>query len=130
MQRFVCVLQKKKYPNHFSITRFLFLLQLNGDCSNGSVESDESASPASVASPVAGLGGNTSGGHPEAATMTEPESLGPCEPGTAVKVSGIVWNETEKGLLMLNVTWKGKTYMGTLLDCHIPLEEHKWGPPG
>ena len=94
------------------------------------MESDESASPASVASPAAGLGGNTSGGHPEAATMTEPESLGPCEPGTAVKVSGIVWNETEKGLLMLNVTWKGKTYMGTLLDCHIPLEEHKWGPPG
>ena len=129
VQRFVCVLQKKS-QSIFYITRFLFLLQLNGDCSNGSVESDESASPASVASPVAGLGGNTSGGHPEAATMTEPESLGPCEPGTAVKVSGIVWNETEKGLLMLNVTWKGKTYMGTLLDCHIPLEEHKWGPPG
>lgn len=121
---------EKKSHNHFSITRFLFLLQLNGDCSNGSVESDESASPASVASPAAGLGGNTSGGHPEAATMTEPESLGHCEPGTAVKVSGIVWNETEKGLLMLNVTWKGKTYVGTLLDCHIPLEEHKWGPPG
>ena len=90
------------------------------------MESDESASPSSVASP---LQGNTSGGN-EAATMTEPESLGPCEPGTAVKVSGIVWQETEKGLLMLNVTWKGKTYMGTLLDCHIPLEEHKWGPPG
>lgn len=34
------------------------------------------------------------------------------------------------GLLMLNVNWKGKTYVGTLLDCHIPLEEHKWGPPG
>lgn len=80
--------------------------------------------------------------------MTEPESLGPCEPGTAVKIQGIVWQETEKGtatnssnlnrflnydilgLLMLNVTWKGKTYMGTLLDCHIPLEDHKWGPPG
>ena len=70
----------------------LFPLQLNGDCSNGSVESDES-SPSSVASP---LQGNTSGGS-EAATMTEPESLGPCEPGTAVKLQGIVWQETDKG---------------------------------
>ena len=62
--------------------------------------------------------------------MIQPESLGPCEPGTAVKVSGIVFQETDKGLLMLNVNWKGKTYMGTLLNCHFPLEEHKWGPPG
>jgi hypothetical protein len=31
------------------------------------------------------------------ATMTEPESLGPCEPGTAVKLQGIVWQETDKG---------------------------------
>ena len=30
-------------------------------------------------------------------TMTEPESLGPCEPGTAVKLQGIVWQETDKG---------------------------------
>ena len=29
--------------------------------------------------------------------MTEPESLGPCEPGTAVKLQGIVWQETDKG---------------------------------
>ena len=42
------------------------------------------------------LQGNTSGGS-EAATMTEPESLGPCEPGTAVKLQGIVWQETDKG---------------------------------
>jgi len=46
-----------------------------------------------VASP---LQGNTSGGN-EAATMTEPESLGPCEPGTAVRLQGIVWQETDKG---------------------------------
>ena len=70
-----------------------FVLQLNGDCSNGSsIESDES-SPSSVASP---LTGNTSGGS-EVATMTEPESLGNCEPGTAVKLQGIVWQETDKG---------------------------------
>ena len=29
--------------------------------------------------------------------MTEPESLGNCEPGTAVKLQGIVWQETDKG---------------------------------
>ncbi len=33
------------------------------------------------------------------------------------------------GLLVLNVTWKGKTYMGTLLDCNRQAEAHKWGPP-
>ena len=67
-------------------------MQINGDLSNGSVES-EASSPTSVASP---LQGNTSGGS-EAATMTEPDSLGPCEPGTAVKLQGIVWQETDKG---------------------------------
>ncbi|XP_040581583.1 uncharacterized protein [Lepeophtheirus salmonis] len=64
----------------------------------------------------------------EASTMTEPDKLGPCEPGTAVRLQGIVWQETEKGLLVLNVTWKGKTYMGTLLDCNRQSEAHKWGP--
>ena len=33
----------------------------------------------------------------EVSTMTEPDSLGPCEPGTAVKLQGIVWQETDKG---------------------------------
>ena len=33
----------------------------------------------------------------EVATMTDPDSLGPCEPGTAVKLQGIVWQETDKG---------------------------------
>ncbi|TRY67260.1 hypothetical protein TCAL_03294 [Tigriopus californicus] len=65
----------------------------------------------------------------ERATMTEPDNLGPCEPGTAVKLQGIVWQETDRGLLVINVTWKGKTYMGTLLDCNRQLEEHKYGPP-
>lgn len=30
--------------------------------------------------------------------MTEPENLGECEPGTAVRLQGIVWQETEKGM--------------------------------
>ena len=28
---------------------------------------------------------------------TEPEHLGPCEPGTAVGLEGIVWKETDNG---------------------------------
>lgn len=30
-------------------------------------------------------------------TITEPECLGPCEPGTTVTLEGIVWQETEGG---------------------------------
>ncbi|CAM2710265.1 unnamed protein product [Rotaria socialis] len=47
---------------------------------------------------------------------TEPDQLGPCEPGTSVILEGIVWNETDNGVLVVNVTWRGKTYVGTLLD--------------
>ena len=28
---------------------------------------------------------------------TDPDCLGPCEPGTSVVLEGIVWNETENG---------------------------------
>lgn len=58
-------------------------------------------------------------------TITEPDCLGPCEPGTAVTLEGIVWHETEGGVLVVNVTWRGKTYVGTLLDC----TRHDWAPP-
>lgn len=30
-------------------------------------------------------------------TITEPDCLGPCEPGTSVTLEGIVWHETETG---------------------------------
>lgn len=30
-------------------------------------------------------------------TITEPDCLGPCEPGTAVTLEGIVWHETQGG---------------------------------
>lgn len=30
-------------------------------------------------------------------SATEPECLGPCEPGTSVNLEGIVWQETEDG---------------------------------
>ena len=32
--------------------------------------------------------------------MTEPDVLGPCEPGTSVTLNGIVWQETETGELL------------------------------
>lgn len=32
-------------------------------------------------------------------TITEPDCLGPCEPGTSVTLEGIVWHETEGGNL-------------------------------
>ena len=31
----------------------------------------------------------------EIGTMTEPDCLGPLDPGTAVSLEGIVWNETD-----------------------------------
>ncbi|KAF7653865.1 hypothetical protein LDENG_00077420 [Lucifuga dentata] len=61
----------------------------------------------------------------DAALATEPECLGPCEPGTSVNLEGIVWQETEDGMLVVNVTWRNKTYVGTLLDC----TRHNWAPP-
>ena len=30
-------------------------------------------------------------------TLLEPDSLGPCEPGTTVNLEGIVWQETQGG---------------------------------
>ena len=29
--------------------------------------------------------------------ITDPDCLGPCEPGTSVVLEGIVWNETDSG---------------------------------
>ncbi|XP_064421827.1 zinc finger protein 609 [Latimeria chalumnae] len=67
------------------------------------------------------VGVNTS----DIALETEPDCLGPCEPGTSVNLEGIVWQETEDGMLVVNVTWRNKTYVGTLLDC----TRHDWAPP-
>ncbi|ELT87194.1 hypothetical protein CAPTEDRAFT_221888 [Capitella teleta] len=59
------------------------------------------------------------------AVITEPDMFGPCEPGSNVVLEGIVWNETLNGLLVVNVTWRGKTYVGTLMDA----TRHDWAPP-
>ena len=47
-------------------------------------------------SPIIDLNGSNSN-EKSIGTMTDPDSLGPCEPGTAVKLQGIVWQETDKG---------------------------------
>ncbi|VDP71349.1 unnamed protein product [Echinostoma caproni] len=59
------------------------------------------------------------------ATITEPDLLGPCEPGTTICLNGIVWLETTTGVLVVNVTWRGRTYIGTLLDA----TQHDFAPP-
>lgn len=37
-------------------------------------------------------------------TITEPDCLGPCEPGTSVTLEGIVWHETEGGMF-INISY-------------------------
>jgi len=65
----------------------------------------------------------------DAGTITEPDSLGPCQPGTAINLDGIVWNETKGGLLSLNITWRGKSFMGTLMDCSTTEHGSEWTAP-
>ena len=35
---------------------------------------------------------------------TDPDCLGPCEPGTSVVLEGIVWNETENGKILRQIS--------------------------
>ncbi|PAA54472.1 hypothetical protein BOX15_Mlig016526g1 [Macrostomum lignano] len=58
-------------------------------------------------------------------TSVEPDQLGPCDTGTNISLDGIVWLETTTGLLVVNVTWRGRTYVGTLLDS----SQHEFAPP-
>ena len=44
----------------------------------------------------------------DASTLTEPEILGPCEPGTAVNLEGIVWHETDTGTTNINKHYRLK----------------------
>ena len=39
----------------------------------------------------------------EIGTMTEPDCLGPLDPGTSVTLEGIVWNETDGGKRSLKI---------------------------
>ncbi|XP_002663202.4 zinc finger protein 608 [Danio rerio] len=61
----------------------------------------------------------------ESEKALESSYMEPCQPGTSVNLEGIVWHETEEGVLVVNVTWRKRTYVGTLLDC----TKHDWAPP-
>ncbi|XP_072243367.1 zinc finger protein 608 isoform X1 [Leuresthes tenuis] len=71
------------------------------------------------------IGTNTQDGGAAGASEGDSVCLGPCQPGTSVNLEGIVWHETEEGVLVVNVTWRKRTYVGTLLDC----TKHDWAPP-
>ncbi|XP_041855405.1 zinc finger protein 608 isoform X2 [Melanotaenia boesemani] len=71
------------------------------------------------------IGTNTQDGGVSGAPEGDSACLGPCQPGTSVNLEGIVWHETEEGVLVVNVTWRKRTYVGTLLDC----TKHDWAPP-
>lgn len=45
----------------------------------------------------------------DVALATEPECLGPCEPGTSVNLEGIVWQETEDGKCYVWFTHRSST---------------------
>lgn len=38
---------------------------------------------------------------------------------------GLVYVHSFSGVLVVNINWKGRNYVGTLLDSHI----HEWAPP-
>ncbi|UJR26233.1 hypothetical protein I4U23_007576 [Adineta vaga] len=77
------------------------------------------------------LSNNDTTNHPthpktvDQSSVTDESSFGSCEPGTNVVLEGIVWNETDKGVLVVNITWRGKTYVGALLNT----TEQNWAPP-
>ena len=65
----------------------------NSSCNNSSQSDAKSASSATNANPDGGRHDNLS----EASTMTDPDLIGPCQPGTAVKLQGVVLSESDKG---------------------------------
>eukprot|EP00096_Caligus_rogercresseyi_P010715 TRINITY_DN3998_c0_g4_i1.p1 TRINITY_DN3998_c0_g4~~TRINITY_DN3998_c0_g4_i1.p1 ORF type:complete len:1376 (+),score=509.89 TRINITY_DN3998_c0_g4_i1:510-4637(+) len=93
----------------------------NSSTSNGSGPSAMSVDPCNFIKMDASVG-------TEIGTMTEPDCLGPLDPGTSVTLEGIVWHETEGGVLVINVTWRGKTYVGTLLDSTQHVNQYSESP--
>uniref|UniRef100_A0A3B3BC92 Zinc finger protein 608 n=1 Tax=Oryzias melastigma TaxID=30732 RepID=A0A3B3BC92_ORYME len=83
------------------------------------------SSPKQLAVRTRSVGTNTQDGGVPGVSEGEPPCIGPCQPGTSVNLEGIVWHETEEGVLVVNVTWRKRTYVGTLLDC----TKHDWAPP-
>ncbi|XP_066499740.1 zinc finger protein 608 [Hoplias malabaricus] len=91
-----------------------------GDESEGACSPEERA-PRTLTIKTRSVGTNTQ----EAERAIESNYMEPCQPGTSVNLEGIVWHETDEGVLVVNVTWRKRTYVGTLLDC----TKHDWAPP-
>ncbi|XP_069025497.1 zinc finger protein 608 isoform X3 [Embiotoca jacksoni] len=83
------------------------------------------SNPKHLAVRTRSIGTNTQDGGIAGALEGDSACLGPCQPGTSVNLQGIIWHETEEGVLVVNVTWRKRTYVGTLLDC----TKHDWAPP-
>ena len=47
------------------------------------------------------------------------ENMDPCHLGTPVCLPAVVWYEDTGGLLVVNLTWRGRNYIGTLADTSI-----------
>jgi hypothetical protein len=65
------------------------------------------------------------GKYKSVSSSTDTADLSPCQSGTNVLLDGIIWNETNKGMLILNVTWRGKQFVGSLIDT----SKSSWAPP-
>ncbi|XP_028321598.1 zinc finger protein 608-like [Gouania willdenowi] len=73
-------------------------------------------SPSGTDTQDGGLSGDLSGG-PSVPLDGNSSLFELCQPGTSVNLEGIVWHETiEDGILVVEVKWRNRTYVGTLMD--------------
>jgi len=62
----------------------------------------------------------------DACTETKFEDLGPVSPGNQINLSGVVWHESkELGMLVVNVTWRGRNYIGCLTDSNNECQKNR-----
>ncbi len=76
----------------------------------------EVLSKSKLCQPISEDGACASGKARSTGCVTDTEDLATVEPGTNVLLEGIIWNETTKGVLILNVNWRGRSYCGTLVS--------------
>ena len=61
----------------------------------------------------------TSHSKPSNMLLDTRENMDPCRLGTPVCLPAVVWYEDTGGLLVVNLTWRGRNYIGTLADTSI-----------
>jgi len=54
----------------------------------------------------------------DASTLTDPDCLGPCEPGTSVVLEGLVWAESNNGMYTQPVVTRGPLTRGHVVYCY------------